>query len=346
MRPAASLRSCFLLILVSLSVWAYAEMSAIELAAAEDLRVEWDPFRRVGVLRDGRDRLSFDPVRGVLVLNYTSVIGRGGVAFRDGVVVFSDEAVEYVRELFEHAGSVTGAHVAAIVLDPGHGGRDPGASHAHVINGERIELIEKDIVLQVARELYSLLAARYPDRTLLLTRDEDVYLKLEERVRIANEISIDPATEIMIFVSIHANASLNPTTFGYEVWYLPPEYGRTNLVSTDEVGAEASSVLPILNLMRDDEYTSESITLARTILESFDRSVGEQSRDLGLKEESWFVVRNAKMPSILVELGYLTNPEEAAKMADPEYLRKLTVGLYNGIARYIEDFETRYRTME
>jgi N-acetylmuramoyl-L-alanine amidase len=274
------------------------------------------------------------------------VIRSGTVGYRDGTVTFSDEAVEYVRELFEHDEHTTGGYVAAIVLDPGHGGRDPGASHSHTIGDRHIDLIEKDIVLGVARDLYALLEARYPDREIVLTRKGDEYLKLEERVAIANEISINPVNEIMVFVSIHANASLNPSTYGYEVWYLPPEYGRTNLVSSDEVGEGASSVLPILNLMRDEEYTTESITLAQSILDAFDESVGDESRDLGLKEESWFVVRNAKMPSILVELGYLTNSREAQNMSDEEYLRKLTVALYNGITRFVEDFETRYRTIE
>jgi N-acetylmuramoyl-L-alanine amidase len=320
-----------------------ADVPVVELADSLSLDLAWDPFLAVGVIRDRTNRLAFDPERGTLTLNYERIVGFDAAAFVDGAVVFSDEAAAYTRELFD-ARKPDGGYVAAIVIDPGHGGKDPGANHVHTVDGERITLVEKDIVLGVARELHSMLEKRYPDRIVSITRDTDVYLALEERVAIANAISIDPAKEIMIFVSIHANASLNSKTFGYEVWYLPPKYGRTNLVSTEEAGESAGSVLPLLNLIRDDEYTNESVLLARTILDAFDDTVGEESRNLGLKEESWFVVRNAKMPSVLVELGYLTNTEEATRMADDAYLRKLTVGLYNGVTGFVDDFEFRYRS--
>ena len=332
-----------LLILACAASLAGAEVSIVELAKSLELTLEWDPFRRMGVLHDGIDRLAFSVASRNIVKNYQRVVASNAVGYQNGRLVLSEEGAAAVRETFAAKRPAGDAFVAAIVIDPGHGGKDPGASHSHLVDGEKITLVEKDIVLGVSKDLYSMLSERYPAREVVITRDEDVFLQLEERVEIANAIEIDPAREIMVFVSIHANASLRPGAYGYELWYLPPEYGRTGLVTSDEVGDSATNVIPLLNLMRDDEYTSESIRLAESILESFDAAVGDVSRNLGLKEESWFVVRNAKMPSILVELGFLTNFDEAIRMNDADYLRSLTVGLYNGITDYIDDFEQRYR---
>lgn len=334
-----------LLALLSVAGGLRAEVPIAEFAEDRGLTLSWDPFLEVGELSNGFDALTFYPRSGALVLNHSRLVSREAVSYRDGTVLLSEDAVSYIGTLFvpEHGGG--GARVAAIVLDPGHGGRDPGASHSHIIDGEEVRFVEKHIVLAVARDLEKMLSARYPDREIIITRDTDVFLELEERVEIANAVEVDPLDEIMIFVSIHANASLNSKTYGYEVWYLPPEYERTGLVSSEEIGEGSETVLPVLNLIRDEEYTSESIRLAGAILSGFDGTVGEESRNLGLKEEVWFVVRNAKMPSVLVELGYLTNSYEAEMMSDPAYLRKLTLGLYNGIAAYVESFERRFRSV-
>jgi len=330
------------LLLVSPST-ARADISALELAQSRNLTLEWDPFRQVGIIHNSIDRIMFDPVRGTLVLNYAEVLNEGTVAFSENTVVFSDEAAGFIREFFPERKYTAGARVAAIVLDPGHGGRDPGASDEHVFNDETVSLVEKNIVLGVAKDLRGMLEERYPSREIVITRDTDVFIELEERVAIANAIEIDPIDEIMIFVSIHANASLNSKAYGYEVWYLPPEYEREGLVETEDVGEDSGDVIQILNLVRDDEYTNESINLAQSILDGFDETVGEESRNLGLKEYIWFVVRNAKMPSVLVELGFLTNPYEAELMTHGEYIRKLTFGLFSGITRYVEGFEQRWQ---
>ena len=106
-------------------------------------------------------------------------------------------------------------------------------------------------------------------------------------------------------------------------------------------GANTEGLRNILNTMKDEEFTVESVLLARNILEGLDGVIGASSKNLGLKEESWFVVRNAKMPSVLVELGFITNPEEAKLMSDQLHLRKMATGLYNGITEFIEQFESK-----
>ncbi len=91
--------------------------------------------------------------------------------------------------------------------------------------------------------------------------------------------------------------------------------------------------------MMEEEFTTESVLIAKFILDELDREIGAQSGNRGLKEEEWFVVRNANMPSVLIEVGFVSNPEEAVLLNDAGYLRKITTGIYNGLAAFIVHFE-------
>ena len=92
--------------------------------------------------------------------------------------------------------------------------------------------------------------------------------------------------------------------------------------------------------MLEEEYTRESILLAQEIIQEFDRRVGNKSINRGIREESWFVVRNAKMPAVLVELGFATNEQEAALLASSGYLRTLAEGVYSAIETFVTTFES------
>ena len=91
--------------------------------------------------------------------------------------------------------------------------------------------------------------------------------------------------------------------------------------------------------MMEEEYTTESILMAKFIEDGLNAQVGSLSPQRGIKEEEWFVVRNAKMPSVLVETGFLSNAEEAALLSDDNYLKKLSLGIYNGLGAFITHFE-------
>jgi len=101
------------------------------------------------------------------------------------------------------------------------------------------------------------------------------------------------------------------------------------------------SVLPVVNSILEEQYTMESVRLAENILYNLTEELPEEVPDRGLKEESWFVVRNAKMAAVLVELGFVTNKDEAKRMMQTNYLKKLTNGLYNGINDFIDYFEEK-----
>jgi len=304
-------------------------------------KLQWDPYRGIGTLWNGETSVSFRPGSSIALENYQTKHHIPGIERHDGVLRFSEGAVETFKSIFAVPDEPTEERrVGAIFVDPGHGGRDPGTIGRHTVNGELFEIKEKDIVLDIAHQLAGLLEDRYRDRAIVMSRTGDTYLTLEERTEWANSVPIHPG-EVVLFVSIHANASLNSRASGFEVWYLSPEVPRDGLVTPTSAGVKDPQLLSLLNTIRDEELTIESILLAQSVLEGLDETVGEHTGNRGIKKESWYVVREAKMPSILVEVGFVTNKEEALRLAEDEYLNKLAHGIYTGIHNFIKDFERR-----
>ena len=225
--------------------------------------------------------------------------------------------------------------IGAILIDPGHGGKDPGASATFMINGKKTNVVEKEINLKIGLKLFEMLQKAYPRKRIMMTRSSDKYLTLEERTDIANSVKLGE-NEAVLYLSIHVNASLDKGATGFEVWYLSPGYRRQVI---DGQGEEDKNLLTILNSMMEEEYTTESILMAKFIEDGINAQVGALSPQRGIKEEEWFVVRNAKMPSVLVETGFLSNETEAALLSDDEYLKKLSLGIYNGLGAFITHFE-------
>jgi len=195
--------------------------------------------------------------------------------------------------------------------------------------------MEKDVTLTVSKKLAELLKEAYPGKKILLTRTGDSYPSLEDRVNIANTVPLKD-NEAIVFISIHANASLNKNARGYEVWYLPPDT-RRELITRET--AENTEIIHILNDMLQAEFISESTRMGRFILNRFKESLGNSIPSRGLKAESWYVVRNARMPAILVELGFVSNIEDAKIMTDDAYLKLYSEALYKGIADFVLEFE-------
>ena len=258
------------------------------------------------------------------------------MTLRDDELLFPEEFLALTRRVFPPV--VPTRRVRAIFIDPGHGGRDPGAIGRHTVGEEQLQLNEKDVVLEIGTRLAALLRRRYPDKEIIMSRAEDVYLTLEERTQRANALETG-GNEAVVFVSIHANASLNREASGFEVWYLPTEVRRDGLVSAERLGVDDPDLLSILNTLREEEITLESVLLARNVLAGLDARIGEVSPNRGLREESWYVVRNARMPSILVEVGFITNREEFLRLRDEAYLLRLTEGVYTGIENFVRSFE-------
>ena len=315
------------------------EQTIHEILETTGARVQWDAARGIGVLRNADTYVSFRPGSRWGLVNYANQRELGEIRRIDGNIIFSAEAAETVLSILKPVRQTSSdRYISTIFIDAGHGGRDPGAVGIHTINGERWEIKEKDIVLDVSMRLRDMLRRGLPERDIMMSRDDDTYLRLEERTEAANSVELGE-NETIIFLSIHANATFNTRAQGFEVWVLPPEERRVGLVDSRTTGVSDPGVLSILNTIREEELTIESVLLSRSLLKGLAGSVGEVAPNRGMKTASWSVVRNARMPSVLVELGFVTNKEEALRMADADHLHNLALGLYNGIVEFIRYFE-------
>ena len=246
------------------------------------------------------------------------------------------ELFTQLEDFFKQFDTASFFRVGAILIDPGHGGKDPGTVGSYVENGKTIPVYEKNIALTVSLSLYEMLRKTYPDKKILLTRSGDTYPTLPERIEMANNVSLKK-NEAILFISIHANAApYNKKPYGFEVWYLPPDYRRDVI----DKNAASKEIVHILNSMLEEEFSTESILIAKNISDGLETQIGKESKNRGLKEKEWFVVRNAKMPSVLIELGFVTNPEEAKRLNTPSYLQKCAQGIYNGLTAFISRFES------
>jgi N-acetylmuramoyl-L-alanine amidase len=173
-----------------------------------------------------------------------------------------------------------------------------------------------------------MLIKTYPDKRILLTRESDITCTLEERPAIANAVPVRK-NEAIIYISIHANAHRDKNAKGFEVWYLKQEY-RRNLLNDSDF-PDSPELRKIMNLLTEEAFLNESIRIAESILDSLKAAMGKSMPSRGLKEEEWFVVRRSRMPAVLVELGFVSNIDDAILMTTDTGLYKLTEAVYNGI---------------
>jgi N-acetylmuramoyl-L-alanine amidase len=227
-----------------------------------------------------------------------------------------------------------------MVVDAGHGGHDPGTFRDTSDGGVAVRVLEKDLTLDLARRVQAELRPQVPDSLVLLTRDSDVYLELEERTEYANSLREDE-TDNILFVSIHVNASGLAWTEarGMEVYYLPPDHERQVLDPAFAASLEPD-VSTIVNDLREEEYTRESVLMGQAVLDSVSHYLPETPVERGINVANFFVVREARMPSILIEVGFINNREELALLRQSGYRQRLADAIAAGIAAYVEDFET------
>jgi N-acetylmuramoyl-L-alanine amidase len=303
--------------------------------------LRWDPFFASGVISaGGHDAAFLSGARGEagpVLLDKRDILNLPLPYTEGGALLFPESFVAGLKSAFtRYAENDAGRYrIAAIIIDPGHGGRDTGAVGEHVFDGKPYKLLEKDLVLNAALYLNGRLRQAFPDKQVLMTRSGDSFPSLEERAALANSVPLKD-NEAIIYISIHANASFKKDARGYEVWYLSQGYRRNVL---DKSKYEDDSIFSIENDMMQEEYTTESILMAQSILKRMGEAVGRTMPSRGLKEEEWFVVRNVHMPSVLVELGFVTNEKDAALMRDDAYLKNLAEALYKGITDFIGLFE-------
>ncbi|MCD6362994.1 MAG: N-acetylmuramoyl-L-alanine amidase [Synergistetes bacterium] len=216
-----------------------------------------------------------------------------------------------------------------IVVDPGHGGKDPGAVGPR---GTK----EKDIALRVALYLKNELIKR--GYRVILTRNKDVYLSLKERTYIANRSRAD------VFISIHCNASFSPSARGSEVYYmaLPSDSSamsvalRENMeigLTGEEVKRKTDMLVRILADMMKNAKIDESAKFAESLYRSLKRGLRIPVRRIA--QAPFFVLRGAVMPAVLVELAFITNPREETLLRRASWQRKVAILLAKGVENYL-----------
>jgi N-acetylmuramoyl-L-alanine amidase len=225
--------------------------------------------------------------------------------------------------------------VDTVVIDAGHGGRDPGAIG---IGGLR----EKDVTLRLATALGGKLAAR--GFRIVYTREGDRTISLEERTAIAESVGGD------LFVSLHANAAPRGSVAGLETYYLDANHERHSLgVAARENGIPRSQIDDLqrtIARLRVSEVSVHSRRVADTVHQQMVTGLAGRYRginDLGVKKGPFYVLFLSNMPAILVEAGFLTNRGDARKLRDLDYLHDLADEICVGLARYREGAPTLAR---
>jgi N-acetylmuramoyl-L-alanine amidase len=313
---------------------------ATVLAARLKARLSYDPLTGYGLFERAGTRLTFALGVPWAIFDWNKFLSVDPPSEGEGGISFSASAAAKVEKAFAEADALARSHfsIAAILIDPGHGGKDPGAIGEQSIAGKKLRVVEKEVTLAISLKLYAALKAKYPDKQILITRQGDSYPTLEDRVDMANSVDL-AQNEAIIYVSIHANSSFNKNAKGFEVWYLNPEYRRT-LVDSNKPGGPKQEIAPILNAMLEEEFTTESIILARNITTGLQAAIGADSQNRGVRADEWFVVRNARMPSVLIEAGFVTNPDEGRLLARDDYLARVADGVYNGLVDFVGYFES------
>jgi len=215
------------------------------------------------------------------------------------------------------------------VIDPGHGGHDVGTRGPS-------SLYEKDVVLDVAKRLGALLETRL-ESEVIYTRSDDTYVPLEERTRIANDRKAD------LFLSIHANSSPYRTAAGVETYYLNFTTSKAALdVAARENASSERSVFDLRDILQKialkdkiDE-SREFATRLQNSLFGVSSKGNPGAKNRGIKKAPFVVLIGASMPSVLSEIGFLTNSEDEALLRRPEHRQKIAEALYKGIASYAD----------
>jgi N-acetylmuramoyl-L-alanine amidase len=228
-----------------------------------------------------------------------------------------------------------------VVIDAGHGGKDPGALGAKVR--------EKDVTLAVALKLGQYITENFPDVKVVYTRSKDVFVELDQRAIIANKNKAD------LFISIHANSISKPAISGTETFVLGLHRSQDNL----EVAKKENSVIVleenytakyegfdpnssesyiIFELMQN-AYLDQSIYFAKMVEEQFSTKAGRTSR--GVKQAGFLVLRETAMPSVLVELGYLTNAREESFLGTADGQSVLASAVFRAFRDYKASYDAK-----
>lgn len=223
-----------------------------------------------------------------------------------------------------------------IVIDPGHGGSDPGAIG-------RTGLREKSVNLDIAKRLAEILEDS--GVKVVMTRKSDIFIPLSQRVDIANQPGVD------LFISIHSNANHTKSLNGFEIYYISANNNdnRRALYAAEHFSLNldkkyfGGNSLDLKATLWDMIYTAnrqESVNLARTICRSVDQDL--ETRVIGVKGANFYVLKGARIPAVLVEIGFLSNAQEERLLKSVAYRQQITESIAQGVADYSHKYYRYY----
>jgi N-acetylmuramoyl-L-alanine amidase len=262
---------------------------------------------------------------------------------RDTIQRVSPDDTTYGEQDGSSSGS-TRPNRIIIVLDAGHGGKDPGA----VANeGTDDEWYEKDIALDIVTFLKPELEQYSRRYRVILTRSDDTFLELEERVAYAQEVI---GSGYGIFVSIHVNKTFSSEIQGIETYYysyLPSDEDYPDILSQrhqyiqdsylEGVNAQ-TAVRDVLTYMIENDLSHTSQMLAQSINGELYEEVATYTENRGIKRAHYAVIARTSIPSALVEVGFISNKEERERLITTSYQKKIAKGIAQGIHRFLENF--------
>ncbi|MDD5594732.1 MAG: N-acetylmuramoyl-L-alanine amidase [Candidatus Omnitrophica bacterium] len=224
--------------------------------------------------------------------------------------------------------------IRKIIVDPGHGGNDPGAIG-------RTGLREKDVNLDIAKRLAKLL--RDAGIEVVMTRSSDVFIPLDRRVAIANGAQAD------LFISIHSNANRARLMNGFEVYYITPaatidsrralsaaSSGRFTDLDSDMLAGSSLDLKATLWDMINNSNRADSIELAHSICRTIQSNLS--TCVLGVKSANYFVLRGARMPAVLIETGFVSNSQEEKLLKNSQYRQQVAQAIEQGIENYARNY--------
>jgi N-acetylmuramoyl-L-alanine amidase len=222
---------------------------------------------------------------------------------------------------------VFGLKMGKVVIDPGHGGHDTGTIGPHGLN-------EKDLVLDVSLRLGKLIQDKLGSE-VIYTRSDDTFIPLEQRPQMANEEKAD------LFISVHANSSPVFSATGVETYYFNFTSDKSALdLATRENATSTSSIHDLNDLLQKVvlkakvEESREFAQKVQNSLYSMSAKMNARSRDRGVRKAPFVVLIGATMPSILAEIGFVSNPHDESLLKKPEQRQKIAEALYKGIEQY------------
>ncbi|MFH1269735.1 MAG: N-acetylmuramoyl-L-alanine amidase [Candidatus Omnitrophota bacterium] len=314
-------------------------VSLVSLCDSEHIAWRYDPFTRTVNLSKGSHKINLMVGEKLVLVDDMPQYLKSPVDIYNGAIVLPYKFKEQVLDsLFkeyypQREVTVPAIRIKKVVIDAGHGGKDPGAIG-------RSGLREKDVNLDIARRLSKLLRADGIE--VVMTRNADTFISLERRVNIANTSGAD------LFISIHSNANRVRSLKGLEVYYVSPnvsdskralycaENAKLNLKNSSFASAPSLNLRAMLWDMIHTSNRAESVKLARGVCGSVDN--GLNIKIIGVKGANFYVLKGARMPAILIESGFLSNYQEERLMKNVYYRQQIAEGIEQGIKRYAQDY--------